>query len=77
MARIELRGIGKLFRDRYRLQRFGRGGFIRLCLRTLLLTLPACGGSLFTRCPEGIEPILGQPGTLLESGLSFLFLFHQ
>ena len=28
------KGIGKLFRERYRLQRFGRGGFIRLCLRT-------------------------------------------
>lgn len=28
------KGIGKLFKDRYRLQRFGRGGFIRLCLRT-------------------------------------------
>jgi 1-acyl-sn-glycerol-3-phosphate acyltransferase len=27
------KGIGKLFKDRYRLQRFGRGGFIRLCLR--------------------------------------------
>jgi 1-acyl-sn-glycerol-3-phosphate acyltransferase len=29
-----VKGIGKLFRDRYRLQRFGRGGFIRLALRT-------------------------------------------
>ena len=29
-----VKGIGKLFRDRYRLQRFGRGGFIKLCLRT-------------------------------------------
>jgi 1-acyl-sn-glycerol-3-phosphate acyltransferase len=29
-----VKGIGKLFRDRYKLQRFGRGGFIRLCLRT-------------------------------------------
>jgi 1-acyl-sn-glycerol-3-phosphate acyltransferase len=29
-----VKGIGKLFKDRYRLQRFGRGGFIRLCLRT-------------------------------------------
>jgi 1-acyl-sn-glycerol-3-phosphate acyltransferase len=29
-----VKGIGKLYRDRYRLQRFGRGGFIRLCLRT-------------------------------------------
>jgi 1-acyl-sn-glycerol-3-phosphate acyltransferase len=28
------KGIGKLYKDRYRLQRFGRGGFIRLCLRT-------------------------------------------
>jgi len=29
-----IKGIGKLFRERYKLQRFGRGGFIRLCLRT-------------------------------------------
>ena len=29
-----IKGIGKLFRDRYRLQRFGRGGFVKLCLRT-------------------------------------------
>jgi 1-acyl-sn-glycerol-3-phosphate acyltransferase len=29
-----IKGVGKLFRDRYRLQRFGRGGFIKLCLRT-------------------------------------------
>jgi 1-acyl-sn-glycerol-3-phosphate acyltransferase len=29
-----LQGLGKLFRDRYRLQRFGRGGFIKLALRT-------------------------------------------
>lgn len=28
------RGTGKLYRDRYRLQRFGRGGFVRLALRT-------------------------------------------
>lgn len=27
-------GIKKLYKDRYQLQRFGRGGFIRLCLRT-------------------------------------------
>lgn len=27
------KGIGKLYKERYRLQRFGRGGFIRLCLR--------------------------------------------
>jgi 1-acyl-sn-glycerol-3-phosphate acyltransferase len=29
-----LKGIGKLFRDRYQLQRFGRGGFVKLALRT-------------------------------------------
>jgi 1-acyl-sn-glycerol-3-phosphate acyltransferase len=28
------KGIGKLFRDRYRLQRFGRGGFVEVALRT-------------------------------------------
>lgn len=34
------KGIGKLFKDRYRLQRFGRGGFIRLCLRTQTPIVP-------------------------------------
>ncbi len=29
-----IKGVGKLFRDRYRLARFGRGGFVRLALRT-------------------------------------------
>lgn len=29
-----IKGIGKLYRDRYQLQRFGRGGFIRVALRT-------------------------------------------
>ena len=28
------KGMGKLWRDRYRLQRFGRGGFVKLALRT-------------------------------------------
>ena len=35
-----VKGIGKLFKDRYRLQRFGRGGFIRLCLRTQTPIVP-------------------------------------
>ena len=35
-----VKGIGKLFRDRYKLQRFGRGGFIRLCLRTRTPIVP-------------------------------------
>jgi 1-acyl-sn-glycerol-3-phosphate acyltransferase len=29
-----VKGIGKLFKERYKLQRFGRGGYIKLCLRT-------------------------------------------
>ncbi len=28
------KGIGKLYRDRYKLQRFGRGGFVEVALRT-------------------------------------------
>lgn len=35
-----VKGIGKLYKDRYRLQRFGRGGFIRLCLRTQTPLVP-------------------------------------
>ncbi len=35
-----VKGVGKLFRDRYRLQRFGRGGYIRLCLRTQTPLVP-------------------------------------
>ncbi len=34
------KGIQKLFRDRYRLQRFGRGGFVKLCLRTRTPIVP-------------------------------------
>ena len=29
-----VKGVGKLYKDRYRLARFGRGGFVRLALRT-------------------------------------------
>ena len=35
-----VQGIRKLFRDRYQLQRFGRGGYIRLCLRTRAPLIP-------------------------------------
>ena len=35
-----VKGIGKLFAERYRLQRFGRGGFIKLCLRTSTPIVP-------------------------------------
>lgn len=35
-----VKGISKLFSERYRLQRFGRGGFIKLCLRTKTPIVP-------------------------------------
>jgi 1-acyl-sn-glycerol-3-phosphate acyltransferase len=35
-----MKGIGKLYRERYRLQRFGRGGFVKLCLRTRTPVVP-------------------------------------
>jgi 1-acyl-sn-glycerol-3-phosphate acyltransferase len=35
-----IQGIKKLYKDRYHLQRFGRGGFIRLCLRTQTPLVP-------------------------------------
>jgi len=35
-----VKGIGKPFRDRYRLARFGRGGFVRLALRAQAPIIP-------------------------------------
>ena len=35
-----VKGIGKLFKKRYQLQRFGRGGFIKLALRTRSPIIP-------------------------------------
>jgi len=35
-----VKGVGKRFKDRYRLARFGRGGFVRLALRTGAPILP-------------------------------------
>jgi 1-acyl-sn-glycerol-3-phosphate acyltransferase len=35
-----VKGAAKLYNDRYRLQRFGRGGFVRLCLRTKAPLIP-------------------------------------
>lgn len=36
-----VKGIGKLYKNRYRLQRFGRGGFIKLALKTNSPIIPA------------------------------------
>jgi 1-acyl-sn-glycerol-3-phosphate acyltransferase len=49
-----LRGMRKKFADRYRLQRFGRGGFVSLALKTATPIVPVAvvGG-------EEIHPLLG------------------
>jgi 1-acyl-sn-glycerol-3-phosphate acyltransferase len=50
-----LKGLGKLYRERYRLQRFGRGGFAKLALRTGAPLVPvAIVGS------EEIHPMLAR-----------------
>jgi 1-acyl-sn-glycerol-3-phosphate acyltransferase len=50
-----VKGVGKHFRDRYRLARFGRGGFVRIALRTGAPIIPcAVVGA------EEIHPILAR-----------------
>src|SRR4051812_11398696 len=54
-----VKGTGKAFRDRYRLQRFGRGGFVEIALRTGSPIVPvAVVGS------EEIYPKLAQSSAL-------------
>ncbi|MET0554777.1 MAG: lysophospholipid acyltransferase family protein [Vicinamibacteria bacterium] len=50
-----VKGVGKPFKRRYRLARFGRGGFVRIALRTGVPILPcAVVGA------EEIHPMIGQ-----------------
>jgi 1-acyl-sn-glycerol-3-phosphate acyltransferase len=50
-----LRGVGKLYRERYRLSNFGRGGFVRLASRARVPIIPvAIVGA------EEIHPLLGR-----------------
>jgi 1-acyl-sn-glycerol-3-phosphate acyltransferase len=61
-----VKGIGKLYRDRYRLQRFGRGGFIRLCLRTGTPLVPCAVVGAEEASPmlhrdEAISRLMGLP----------------
>jgi 1-acyl-sn-glycerol-3-phosphate acyltransferase len=54
-----IKGAGKDFKDRYRLQRFGRGGFVEIALRTGAPIVPvAVVGS------EEIYPKIGESGLL-------------
>jgi len=50
-----LKGVGKLYRERYRLARFGRGGFVRLAREAQVPLLPiAIVGA------EEIHPVIGK-----------------
>ena len=50
-----LKGVGKLYRERYRLARFGRGGFVRLARESQVPLLPvAVVGA------EEIHPVIGK-----------------
>ncbi len=63
-----LRGVGKLYRERYRLERFGRGGFVRLASETGVPIIPvAIVGA------EEIHPVLAKITTLAEPlGLPYI-----
>lgn len=63
-----VQGMGKLYRERYRLQRFGRGGYVKLALRTGARVVPtAVVGA------EETAPLLARVPWLAKSiGLPFL-----
>lgn len=56
-----VKGLGKLYKNRYRLQRFGRGGFVRIVLQTQspLIPLAVVGA-------EEIHPILSRASFLAQ-----------
>ncbi len=63
-----IKGIGKLYKERYRLQRFGRGGFIKLALRTGAPIIPAAIVGA-----EEIHPMVGKVTFLAKSlGVPYL-----
>jgi 1-acyl-sn-glycerol-3-phosphate acyltransferase len=63
-----LKGVGKLYRERYRLARFGRGGFVRLARQAQVPLVPvAIVGA------EEIHPVIGKLTRLAEPlGLPYI-----
>ncbi|HUH00921.1 MAG TPA: lysophospholipid acyltransferase family protein [Kofleriaceae bacterium] len=63
-----VKGIGKLYKDRYKLQRFGRGGFVKLALRTGAPIVPV---SIVGA--EEIHPMVGKVSWLAKTlGVPYL-----
>ncbi len=63
-----IKGIGKLYKERYRLQRFGRGGFIKLALRSGSPIIPAAIVGA-----EEIHPMVGKV-TFLAKALKLPYI---
>ncbi|HEY6477106.1 MAG TPA: lysophospholipid acyltransferase family protein, partial [Polyangia bacterium] len=63
-----LKGVGKLYRERYRMARFGRGGFVRLAAEAQVPLIPiAIVGA------EEIHPVIGKITALAEPlGLPYI-----
>lgn len=63
-----VKGIGKYYAERYKLQRFGRGGFIKLCMRTRSPLIPV--GIVGA---EEIHPIIFKSNIMAKSiGVPYL-----
>lgn len=63
-----LKGVGKLYRERYRLARFGRGGFVRLAREAQVPLIPVA----FLGAEE-IHPVIGKITSLAEPlGLPYI-----
>jgi 1-acyl-sn-glycerol-3-phosphate acyltransferase len=56
------KGTGKLFADRYRLRRFGRGGFVEIAMRAGVPVVP-----LTVVGSEEVMPIVAKAGTLARA----------
>ncbi len=64
-----MQGLGKLYRHRHKLQRFGRGGFVRLALKTSAPILPvAIVGA------EDTAPLIGKIELFFRGGRGLPYL---
>ncbi len=72
-----IKGVGKLYKERYRLQRFGRGGFVKLAIRTRTPIIPVAIVGAEEMNPllfriEGASKVLGIPFFPITPGFPLL-----